>query len=48
MKEMTNHHLSRTPYIDKYTTDLTEKIKPKRQDFVRGADRMKLDKFLYH
>ena len=34
MKEMTNHNLSKTPYIDKYTTDLTEKIKPKRQDFV--------------
>ena len=34
MKEMTNHNLSKTPYIDKYTTDLTEKIRPKRQDFV--------------
>ncbi|MDU4838508.1 MAG: AAA family ATPase, partial [Streptococcus salivarius] len=34
MKERTNHNLSKTPYIDKYTTDLTEKIRPKRQDFV--------------
>ena len=34
MKERTNHNLSKTPYIDKYTTDLTEKIRPKCQDFV--------------
>lgn len=25
---------SKTPYIDRYTTDLTEKVRPKAQDFV--------------